>query len=69
MTKYWTETTGCSFFRAVSTASDARPPVTTADPNSLGELMRKAIILQGDSFPYDPQVIVKNGLSEQSPER
>ena len=69
MTRYRTEATGHKFFKVIDTTAAERPPVTTADPNSLGELMRKAIFLPGDPFPYDPKVIVKNRLSGQSPER
>ena len=69
MTKYRAETTGRNFFMPIDTTSDVRPPVTTADPNSLGELMRKAFLLPGDPFPYDPEFIIKNRLSGQNPER
>lgn len=56
MTKYWTETTGHKFFGVIDTAAAECPPVTTAGPNSLGELMRKAIFLLGNPFPYDPDL-------------
>lgn len=57
--KYWAETTDGGSFSPMPTASDGLPPVTTADPNSLGELMRYAIFLPGDPFPYDPKALIK----------
>lgn len=58
-TKYWVSTTDDSPSNSIPTSSDASPPATTADPNSLGELMRYAIFLPGNSFPYDPKMLVK----------
>ena len=59
VTKYWMETTDDTFFSPPPTASDGLPPVTTANPNSLGELMRYAIFFSGDPFPYDPKKLFK----------
>lgn len=59
VTKYWTKPADDSFFIPSPTASDGLPPVTTADPNSIGELMRYAIFLPGDPFPYDPKTLIK----------
>ena len=55
MTKYWAATTDCGSFRTATTVADVPAPATTTDPNSLGELMRSAILLQGDAFPYNPE--------------
>lgn len=43
----------------IPAAPEAPPPESTADPNSLGELMRYAIFLPGDPFPYDPKTLFK----------
>ena len=61
MIKYWTETTHWAGTNDTPTPPilETPPPASTADPNSLGELMRYAIFLPGDSFPYDPKTLIK----------
>lgn len=64
MTKYWTKTTywtgkDGNLSTVIPTAPEAPPPTSTADPNSLGELMRYAIFLLGDPLPHDPKELVK----------
>ena len=51
---------GCESGTTTTTSAENPFPITTTDPNSLGELMRGAIILQGDgdAFPYDPSTFV-----------
>lgn len=65
-TEHWTKTIDGSYFSPMPTAADGPPPVTTADPNSLGELMRYAIFLPGDPFPYDPKTLIKGDWSIKS---
>ena len=43
----------------IPTTPETPPPESTADPNSLGELMRHAIFFLGDPFPYDPKTLFK----------
>lgn len=64
MTKYWTKTKywmgkdgDLSAF--IPTAPEVPPPASTADPNSLGELMRDAIFLLTDPPPKDTKKTVK----------
>ena len=59
MMEYWLKPVGDSSLNLMPTAIDKPFPVTTADPNSLGELMRYAIFLPGDPFPYDPKTLFK----------
>ena len=42
-----------------STGVDGPLLNTTADPNSLVELMRGALMLPGDDFPYDPDYLLR----------
>ncbi len=59
MIKYWALTTDDSSRRTITTKSNVPAPLTTTDPNSLGELMRNAFLVQGDSFPHDPKEFAK----------
>ena len=64
MTKYWTKITywtgkDGNLSTIIPTVPEAPPPASTADPNSLGELMRYAIFLLGDPLPHDPKELVK----------
>lgn len=64
MRKYWTKTTYWTgkdgdLSASVPTAPEAPPPASTADPNSLGELMRDAIFLLGDPPPHETKELVK----------
>ena len=56
MTKYCAETTGSNFFMPIDTTSNARPPVTTAESNSLDELMRKAFFYRATHFRMTPSL-------------
>ena len=59
MTKYWAATKDGGSFRSATTVADVPAPATTTDPNSLSELMRNAILLEGDALLYNPEDFVE----------
>lgn len=52
--KIWSETSDYSFIRQETSASHGMSSETSVVPDSLAELMRDAILLEGDPYPIAP---------------